>query len=152
MADLLSGLMKGLGSLMPQDEPGAQYLKAQGEISELKKQIGEIYQKIGKKAVEQYGAENFAEEVQKLEQLQAELTAAQTKADEIKAAEEAKAKAEQEALAARTCTECGYENLEGTRFCQQCGTKMGSKNLCPNCSTLNKAGINFCRECGTKLQ
>lgn len=148
----LGGLMKGLGSLMPQDDPGAQLLKAQGEVSELKKQEKELYEAIGRKAVEQYGMESFEEEAQKLGLIQSNLVTAQAKVDEIKKAEEEKARAEEEARAARTCKECGHENPEGTKFCQQCGTKMGARNLCPSCGAENAPGVKFCQQCGTKME
>ena len=59
MADILSGLgglgglMKGLTSIMPQDEPATQYLRLQGEVSDLQKQEKDLYVQIGQMAVEQ---------------------------------------------------------------------------------------------------
>ena len=84
MADIFSGLglgglMKGLSSIMPQDDPGTQLLKMQGDVSDLKKQENDLYTQIGKMAVEQYGLENFGELAERLQLTQANLAAAQQK-------------------------------------------------------------------------
>lgn len=148
----LGGLMKGLSNLMPQDDPGAQLLKAQGEVSDLRKQENDLYLEIGKKAVEQYGLESFGDAAQRMELIQTNLATAQAKLNELKTAEEEKARAEQAAREERTCPECGHENPEGTRFCQECGSKMGCKNLCPSCGAENVPGVKFCQQCGTRME
>jgi len=62
-----------------------------------------------------------------------------------------------------TCSGCGTVNPEGTKFCQNCGTKLEipapapeaptpAENTCPNCGAVNEEGTKFCRECGTKLE
>ena len=78
MADLfgslgggLGGLMKGLSGFMPQDDPGTQKMKMQGEASDLKNQENDLYIRIGKKAVHTYGLEAFAEEGEQLKLVQA---------------------------------------------------------------------------------
>ena len=159
----LGGLMKGLSSIMPQDDPKTQLFKLQSEVSDLQKQENDLYAEIGRAAMEQYGAEGFGETAQKLQLVQTNLAAAQQKLSEAQAAEEERKKAEEAAAAERrraelaareerTCPSCGNENPEGTKFCQECGTKLGQKNTCPSCGTANPMGVKFCQECGTRLQ
>lgn len=158
MADILSGLgglgglMKGLTSIMPADDPNTQLLKLQGEVSDLKKQETEIYTEIGKKAVEQYGLESFGDVAERMRLIQANLAAAESKLSTAKGEMEARETAEKAARAERTCPQCGHENPEGTKFCQECGGKLGTQNICPSCGAANAAGVKFCQECGTKLQ
>ena len=155
--------MKGLSSIMPQDDPKTQLFKLQTEVSDLQKQETDLYAEIGRAAVEQHGLENFGETAQKLQLIQANLAAAQQKLSEAQAAEEERKRAEEAAAAERrraelaaraerTCPQCGTENPEGTKFCQECGTKLGQKNTCPACGTENPLGVKFCQECGAKLQ
>ena len=161
MSDLLSGLgnlgglgglMKGLTSIMPQDDPGTQVLKTQGEVSELKQQENDLYVGIGKAAVEQYGLESFGEAADRMKLIQTNLAAAEARLQEAQSAREQKEKAEKEAMAGRTCPQCGYENPEGTKFCQECGSKLGmAKTSCPACGAENPAGVKFCQECGAKM-
>ena len=159
----LGGLMKGLSGLMPQDDPKTQLFKLQTEVSDLQKQETDLYAQIGKAAVEQHGLESFGETAQKLQLIQTNLATAQQKLSEAQAAEEERKKAEEAAAAERrraelaakaerTCPSCGTENPEGTKFCQECGTKLGQKNTCPACGTENPLGVKFCQECGAKLQ
>ncbi len=147
------GLMKGLSSLMPQDDPNTKLFNMHTEVSALKKQEHDLYIEIGKAAVEQYGLEIFGETAERLKLVQANLAAAEAK---LKAAEEAQKQKEEEeeaALAARTCSQCGHENPEGTKFCQECGSKIGvSGSKCPSCGADNQPGVKFCQQCGCKMK
>ncbi len=56
------------------------------------------------------------------------------------------------------CSNCGTENRQGVRFCEECGlvlnempTAMQSENTCPTCGHANRSGIRFCEECGANL-
>jgi hypothetical protein len=49
------------------------------------------------------------------------------------------------------CPNCGAENQQGTKFCSECGQKLGGKPKCPSCGTENEPGAKFCCDCGTKL-
>ena len=153
MSDLfggLGGLMKGLTSLMPKDDPKTQLFQLQSEVANLQKQQSELYAEIGKQAVEQYGLESFAA-ADRMKLIQANLAAAQAKLDEAQDVAAEKEKAEKEAKAGRTCGKCGHVNAEGTRFCQECGNKLGAA-VCPSCGAENKPGTRFCQECGTRLE
>jgi class 3 adenylate cyclase/tetratricopeptide (TPR) repeat protein len=47
------------------------------------------------------------------------------------------------------CSNCGFENDAGAKFCNECGA--GLQAACPNCGATNKPGAKFCNECGTAL-
>ena len=46
------------------------------------------------------------------------------------------------------CPDCGHDNLRGTRFCVQCGTRLPV--VCPNCGAAIVPGNRFCGQCGTQ--
>ena len=149
----LGGIVKGLTNFMPQDDPGTQLLKLQGEVSDLKKQETDLYTEIGKQAAAKYGLEEFGEVSDRMKLIQANLAAAEGKLAEAKDAAQAKELAEKAERAGRTCPQCGHENPEGTKFCQECGGKLGAAGTpCPSCNAMNPAGTKFCQECGAKLE
>jgi class 3 adenylate cyclase/tetratricopeptide (TPR) repeat protein len=47
------------------------------------------------------------------------------------------------------CPKCQYENLEGMKFCIQCGSSLN--NICANCGFGNIPQARFCGECGARL-
>ena len=47
------------------------------------------------------------------------------------------------------CPQCGKPAGEG-KFCNNCGAPLGLMK-CPKCGTKNSAGTRFCGECGTRL-
>jgi len=47
------------------------------------------------------------------------------------------------------CPECGFENIDKAKFCNQCGTRIEVQ--CLNCKTRNPVGSKFCFECGRSL-
>src|SRR2546425_10955532 len=47
------------------------------------------------------------------------------------------------------CPSRGFENPEGLKFCNECGT--GLKRRCPQCGFANAPQAKFCGECGTTL-
>lgn len=155
MSDLfnsLGGLMKGLSGLMPQDDPKAQLMKLQGEVSELKKQEKELYIEIGKKAEATYGLDSFGEAADRMKLVRANLAAAEQKLAAAQGEAEKREAEERKAKEGRTCPQCGHVNNEGTNFCQECGSKLGVQNLCPECGAENPPGMKFCNNCGKKLQ
>lgn len=148
----LGGLVKGLSSFMPQDDPEVKLMNAQVEVGDLQKKKAEILAEIGAKAVAQYGIDSFGDLGNQLKLVETNLAAAQGKLQtmqEEKSAQEAAAKAEQ---AKTTCPECGTFNPEGTKFCQECGAKLGApeQSFCSTCGAEMKAGARFCGACGAQ--
>src|SRR6266702_715161 len=47
-----------------------------------------------------------------------------------------------------TCSNCGFENAPGRRFCGECGRPLAV--LCPVCGTANDP-VKFCGQCGAPL-
>ena len=47
------------------------------------------------------------------------------------------------------CASCGLENPEGTKFCEECGSKF--IQACPGCGREVKPTAKFCGECGAPL-
>src|SRR5262249_17886634 len=47
------------------------------------------------------------------------------------------------------CSKCGAENLEGKKFCGDCGAAL--ENRCPQCGVENPTGKRFCGDCGAAL-
>ncbi len=149
----LGGIVKGITTFMPQDDPNTQLLKLQSEVSDLKSQETELYTEIGRAAIEKFGLDEFDEATDRMKLIRANLVAAETKLKEAQEEKEAREKAEKESMAGRTCPQCGHENPEGTKFCQECGFKLGRQGTaCPACGTVNPAGVKFCQECGNRLE
>ncbi len=48
------------------------------------------------------------------------------------------------------CPQCGTQNPSATKFCTECGTKLG-KATCANCKAELSPGAKFCSECGQKV-
>jgi len=48
------------------------------------------------------------------------------------------------------CPQCGTQNNPGTKFCTECGTKLG-KATCANCQAELSPGAKFCSDCGQKV-
>ena len=51
----------------------------------------------------------------------------------------------------KTCTNCGTQIADDSRFCTECGKPIQQDNFCPNCGvSVNESDI-FCQNCGKKL-
>ncbi len=48
------------------------------------------------------------------------------------------------------CPKCGFENPDGAKFCNECGSVMEAE--CPECGKRNPPGSKFCNECGYDLK
>jgi RNA polymerase subunit RPABC4/transcription elongation factor Spt4 len=163
MANDIFGSLGGIGglfgsiakSVLPKDTPEGKLLSAQSEISDLQKQEDELLLQIGRRAYEANPA-SFAEN-DKLLLIRRNMADAQAvldeakhekaAADEVKRAEEAAKSAQ---TAAFTCRSCGHVNPEGTKFCQECGSKLVTvtKAFCTSCGAELAPGTRFCGECG----
>jgi uncharacterized membrane protein YvbJ len=47
------------------------------------------------------------------------------------------------------CPNCGRENSQDAKFCQQCGHALAL--ICSNCSETNELDARFCKNCGTEI-
>ncbi len=148
----LGGLMKGLSNFMPQDDPNVKLMNATNEVNDLKKQEAEIYAQIGRKAVSMHGIDSFGELSDKLKLIQSNLRSAEEKLSDMQSQKEERERAEAEKKNASTCSACGHENPENTKFCQECGTKLGGsgKAFCVSCGAELVSGTRFCGECGAR--
>lgn len=167
MADLLTGIVKGLSGFMPQDDPDVKIFNVQSELKELKEKEENIYARLGRQVYEADGGEGYPEIRAELDLLIANRKAAEERlqaARDEKVARE-RAEAEEQARreaeeAAHSCPNCGAYNPEGTNFCQECGTRLAqpvqqaptAKRFCPNCGTEVAVGQRFCSGCGTKME
>ncbi len=146
----LGDLMKGLTGFMPQDDPDVKKLKAQSEISDLRKQETEIYAEIGKQALTR-GRGQFPELESNLRAVQSSMAEVQAKLEQVQAEAARKKQEEQRANEQRTCPQCGHINQEGVKFCQECGAKLGPAK-CRSCGATLAPGTRFCGECGAKQE
>lgn len=55
------------------------------------------------------------------------------------------------AAATMTCPSCSAQIPAGSKFCPQCGGKIGGEMICPNCKADVPDGSQFCPNCGTKI-
>jgi hypothetical protein len=140
--------------VVPANTPDSKIVSAQVDIKNLKAQESQVMEEIGRAA---YEANPTAwEQDDKIKLIRQNLASAQAVLDEAtkqKEAEEAAKTAQSQAL---TCPnpECGHINPEGTKFCQNCGTKLGietpTKTFCTSCGAELAAGTKFCGSCGAK--
>jgi len=164
MSDILTGIVKGLSGFMPQDDPDVKIFNAQTEAKELAAKMEKVYARLGKQVYEADGGETYPEVKAELDGLAASLKEAQNRLQTAKEEKAAKERAEAEERARReaeeqanACPNCGAHCPEGSRFCQECGTKLErpeapSKRFCPNCGNEIAPGHRFCQECGTKIE
>ena len=146
--DIFGGLFKGLSNFMPPDDPATKVFSATNALSGLQQQEEQVYVKLGKRVLPTISdCAEYAD-------LMAELHVVQNKLAEAKAALQAAQTAQQAAeqeLSDFICPSCEENNPVGTKFCQNCGTRLVGELICQGCKTKNKVGTRFCAECGTKL-
>jgi membrane protease subunit (stomatin/prohibitin family) len=59
-------------------------------------------------------------------------------------------KGEGEATSGESCPKCGKPLPVNSKFCPECGTKLGEKVFCKKCGKEIPTGAQFCPECGEK--
>lgn len=152
--DLFGGLMKGLGTFMPKDDPNVKLFQSQSEISELQNRELELYAEIGKKAYPEVKDQaGYADLVTELQFTQKKLRTAQDALQDAKSVKSEQELKEQELLKIRTCPNCDTLNPEGVKFCQECGARLNqsTKAKCAECGAEFSIGTRFCGGCGSQL-
>lgn len=153
MSDLLGGLgglVKGFSAFMPQDDPDVKLMTAQSELNELQQKETALYADIGRAALLQESG-RYPDLEGRLKLVQENMAGAQKKLTAAREEKNAKEAARQEQDAARTCPVCGTYNPEGTKFCQECGVKLGGSK-CGKCGAPLSPGTRFCGKCGAKQE
>ncbi len=150
MGDLLGGFIKGLSTLMPEDDPDTKILKAQTELNDLKRQETQLYAEIGKQAFEEDNA-RYGETGERLRLVRGDIALAQCRLQDAQKEKDARSSQHTDCLC---CPECGAENQYGTNFCCQCGAKLelSQKCFCTGCGAELSAGMSFCSGCGAKVE
>ncbi len=155
--DIFSGLMKGFGGFIPQDDPDAKILTATSDLNELREKEKGVYEKIGRKAISEIGEKpEYSELINELKLIALNIKTAEEKLSAAKLEKEEKQKqkdAEEAALEANFCPECGTENAVGAKFCNSCGSKLGgeAKSFCTECGAENPKASKFCQQCGASI-
>jgi serine/threonine-protein kinase len=52
----------------------------------------------------------------------------------------------------KTCSQCGFENRDAARFCQNCAAPLVAELVCPSCGMANPVVAKFCLNCATPLR
>jgi ribosomal protein L40E len=163
MSDFLSGLgglIKGIQPLMGEEAKKDESMNAfllQSELSELCGKQNEVLVQVGRAAFDAHRQSGKYSEFSPLfvqaEAIQTQIDQKRTEADLAAKAAEQKKQAEEKAMLERTCPSCGAENEPGTKFCRECGTKLGvpAEPICSKCGTKSEPGRRFCGECGAPL-
>ena len=162
MAGFLDGLVKGLTStgILDANDPDVKLAAAQTNLKDLQNKITNIYAEVGEQVMSNAEqATAYPEQAKRLELLRLEIEAAQRTLSTLQAGkaqqeakQPAKRAAREAAEAAFTCPNCGMVNKEGTKFCQECGTKLSgqTKAFCTACGAELPPGTRFCGECGAR--
>jgi hypothetical protein len=148
----LGGLMGGLAKsgLVPQDTPEGKLLNAQGNLSDLKKQESELFIEIGRQAYEQNPS--IWTQDSKLKLIQQNIAEAEAALGEAKQAQEQASAAQAAEDAKGRCGSCYHKNLDGVKFCQECGSPLAADSgpkYCA-CGAELAADTRFCGECGAQ--
>ena len=113
-----------------------------------------ILAEIGEKALPEIrGNTNYANLILRFGDAESRAAEIQKRIEKLKADKIDFERADKIKLAKYTCPSCKNVNSEGSRFCEECGQKVGElpREFCKNCCTTNPPGMKFCGECGTKL-
>ena len=51
----------------------------------------------------------------------------------------------------KKCNNCGFENPDNAKFCNECGKELNSILKCPQCGAENIYTAKFCNDCGSSL-
>jgi len=143
--DKLNDIAKNIGDLAGETIGTA---KLNAKINSEEKAIEGVYKQIGEYYYQKYQSGEILSE--DAAALCAEIDAHNAVISEAKAELESIKAAEETAVAeSGVCPSCGKANAAGTKFCQECGTKLEApeKQICV-CGAEIAPGKRFCGECG----
>ena len=124
------------------------------ELAELKERRLEVLAEIGEKALpELKDKEGFADLAASVADIDDRTDDLRRQEEELLEEKARREKEEKERIAKLTCYVCKKVNQEGSRFCEECGAKLGEppREYCRACCTMNLPQMKFCGECGAKL-
>ena len=124
------------------------------ETLTLKNQRPELIAELGEKALPALrGNKEFADLTERIDELDKKVESLSKDEEELLGKKAEYEKAERESMLKRTCPQCRYVNPDDAKFCEECGTPVGSlpREYCVACGVVNHAGLKFCGECGAKL-
>ena len=151
--DLMGGLMQDLSGFLPEDDPNVKVMVAQKKLCDLQKQEEALYAVIGKQAVERDGLEAFAVHADQLKLVQQNILEAKNTLDLAVREQEERGIDESRRVCLCTCSCCGHENPDGTKYCERCGAKLleWEKLICLHCGAELLPNALFCGQCGCKV-
>lgn len=162
MAGIFNGIVKGLASLAPQDNPDIMIFNAQTEIKEIGEKEKELFAELGKQVYESAGKEAYPEITAQLDEIKAKREELEAKIKQIKEEKEAKERAENQETSiseGNICPACGTSNNDGAKFCSGCGGKLpepvtveNKKRFCTSCGKEVAEGMRFCSSCGASQE
>lgn len=156
----LGGLIKGMQPLMGEEAKKDASMNAfllKTEVSDLNGKKQAALARIGQAVYDAHAKtgkyNEFSELFTEVEDIDKMLQRKQAEAQQAENAAEEKKRAEERERDARICKNCGADNEPGTKFCGECGAKLGSPEAakCPGCGTENAPGTKFCGNCGGRL-
>lgn len=118
-------------------------VKINNQINEQRKNLGRLYEQLGRAAVQIEAVRTDAGCAQLVEQIQA-------CENNLKELEKQKAMNK----GSVQCKQCGAFVEAGNAFCSTCGAKMeqAASGTCSNCGQPVAEGVAFCTNCGTPVQ
>ncbi len=149
MAGILEGIVKGIASMGPQDNPDIMIFNSQNEIKDLIEKENELFEELGRKVYEDGGKDKYPEIATQLDEIKAKKQELENKIQEIKNEKELAKQANNDEV---ECSNCGAMNSKGAKFCSGCGGKLPeltSKRFCTSCGAEVAEGMKFCSGCGT---
>ena len=123
-------------------------------IEALEERRRAVFAEIGEKALpELRDMPAYAELAAQADAIAGEISAGRQREADLLEEKERHEREEKERIAKLTCFACKTVNVDGSKFCESCGARLGvpPRELCGACGTMNRLGMKFCGECGNKL-
>jgi hypothetical protein len=127
LSNILGKIKSGAGKVAKEADKAVDIKRVEMQIGGLKKQIEDLYHKLGEMSYDSKvkgEGENpeTSDIVAKITDLKQQIVARE---EDIKNLKEGKAVAPQPSPGKRFCTSCGKENDTNSKFCAECGAKIG---------------------------